>query len=330
MMKIGIAGLGLIGGSMAKAVRAYTDHEVYGFDLDETVLSEALSDGTLTGVLTKETLSECDLLMPALYPAAAVAYVKEQLPYLRNGLILIDLCGVKRAVTEPMRKLPLPEHAVYIGGHPMAGKEKSGYQNASADLFFGASMILVPPDEFLKENRGAGEAKSAGKGARNRAGLFEKKRAGGCGTFGAEGETEREASCRMRNALKTAEELFLSLGFGRITLTSAEEHDRVIAFTSQLAHVVSSAYVKSPTALKHYGFSAGSYKDMTRVARLNETMWTELFLDNREALSEELDSMIERLSDYREAIRGGKKEALFALLREGRERKEGIDSYENS
>lgn len=289
-MIIGIAGLGLIGGSMAKAASAFTDHRVLGFDLDEAVLSAALSDGGIRDVLGEENLPNCDLLLLALYPAASVEYVRSHLGRIRPGCLLVDLCGVKQAVMGPMEELlssPEGSKLRYLGGHPMAGKEKSGYQNADRDLFREASMILVPP------------------------------------------EGRREA-LEQDGTLKLAEEFFLSLGFGRITLTTAQEHDRVIAFTSQLAHVVSSAYVKSPTARQHYGFSAGSYKDLTRVARLNETMWTELFLDNRESLLTEVEGIIQRLGEYRDALSEGSRDTLFRLLKEGRECKEGIDSYENS
>ena len=117
---------------------------------------------------------------------------------------------------------------------------------------------------------------------------------------------------------------FMQLGFGRVVRCSAEQHDHMIAFTSQLAHVVSSAYIKSPEALRHNGYSAGSYKDLTRVAKLNEHMWTELFLRNAEPLVGEIDEIIRHLTDYRNAIAGGEEERLCALLREGRERKESI------
>ena len=280
-MQIGIVGLGLIGGSMAKAIKQYTSHSVYGCDMDEAVLTQALADGSIDGILTDDQLSACDMVLAALYPAAVVSYIKEHLHLFSEHTTIVDLCGVKQAVMDPIGRLSLPSGVTYIGGHPMAGMEKSGYANARPDLFQKASMILVPQGE-------------------------------------------------KNTAFYEAEEFFLSLGFGRIKLTTAEEHDRVIAFTSQLAHVVSSAYVLSPASLEHYGFSAGSYKDMTRVARLNETMWTELFLDNRAALADELQGIIDRLCFYRDVIASGNRELLFAELKKGRERKEGIDSYENS
>ena len=276
-MKAAIVGLGLIGGSMAKAIKRAGGHEVYGFDRDETVINKALSEGTADLRLSAENLAECELLLIALYPKAAVDFVREHIEDLPEGITIVDLCGVKKAVMEPMEEVLRGRRVNYIGGHPMAGTESSGYTSSRADLFDGASMILV------------------------------------------------EGDCRDKAAIEKAESFFLELGFKDITRTGKEEHDRIIAFTSQLAHVVSSAYIKSPTALLHYGFSAGSYKDLTRVAKLNETMWTELFLDNSGYLLEEIDGICERLSEYRRAIAEGDRDELKRLLKEGREMKEGID-----
>ena len=119
--------------------------------------------------------------------------------------------------------------------------------------------------------------------------------------------------------------LFTSIGFTNIQVATPEEHDQMIAFTSQLAHVVSSAYIKSPAAMKHNGFSAGSYRDLTRVAKLNENMWTELFLDNPDFLVQEIDEIISHLQEYSDAIRRRDKETLRALLKDGREKKALID-----
>ena len=127
--------------------------------------------------------------------------------------------------------------------------------------------------------------------------------------------------------LGRVKELLAPAGFGRVSVTTAEEHDRMIAFTSQLAHVVSSAYIKSPAATQHNGFSAGSYKDMTRVAWLNPTMWAELFLENGDFLTSELDTIIHHLTEYRQAIAEGDRERLVALLDEGRRRKEEVDGH---
>ena len=126
-------------------------------------------------------------------------------------------------------------------------------------------------------------------------------------------------------ALERLKELYMSLGFSEVRITTAEEHDKMIALTSQLAHVLSSAYVKSPSALNHRGFSAGSFRDMTRVAKLNENMWTELFFDNKENLLTEIDGLIERLKEYKTALFTDDRETMTELLKEGRERKALVD-----
>ncbi len=125
--------------------------------------------------------------------------------------------------------------------------------------------------------------------------------------------------------LDRAKRLLDPLGFSRYVVTTAQKHDEMIAFTSQMAHVISNAFIKSPTAREHKGYSAGSYKDMTRVASLNEEMWTELFLSNSEALEKEIGILIDSLCEYRDAVRDHDADRLRELLREGRIAKEEID-----
>lgn len=276
---IGIAGLGLIGGSMAKAIKEQTGSRVLGFDKNEAVLQSALLEGSIDGVLSKDNISSCRLILIALYPRACVDFVTEHRELIRKDAMVIDLCGVKTAVIKPLIPVVETSDFEYIGGHPMAGTEKTGYFNSRGDLFKRASMILVP----VKNSE---------------------------------------------ESLERAESFFMSLGFGETVRTDMEAHDRIIAFTSQLAHVVSNAYVKSPTARLHYGYSAGSYRDLTRVAWLNEKMWAELFVDNREALSDEIDRLIEDLKEYSSLIREGRQEELRAILKEGRLQKEMIDRRE--
>ena len=125
--------------------------------------------------------------------------------------------------------------------------------------------------------------------------------------------------------LQWAKDMLAPCKFGSFSVTTAQEHDRMIAFTSQMPHIVSNAYIKSPTAQAHRGFSAGSYKDLTRVAWLNATMWAELFLENRDNTLYELDTFIESLRAYRDAIAGNDEAALIALLEEGKRCKEEVD-----
>ena len=281
-MKIGIVGLGLIGGSVAKAYRAYSDalaleYEIYGCDTNVTILDFAKLDGTLDGELDASTVPLCDVIFVALYPVAAIEYMTHNAALFSKNGVVIDLCGTKTHVCRAGFELAKEHGFTFVGGHPMAGTHHSGYKYSKETMFRGAPMIIVPPRfDDVK--------------------LFD----------------------RIKKLLTPA-------GFGRFSFTTAEQHDKMIAFTSQLAHVVSNAYVKSDTAKSHKGFSAGSYKDMTRVAWLNEYMWSELFLENREPLLYEIDSIIASLSEYRDAIAQDDKERLTSLLRDGRIAKQEID-----
>lgn len=275
-MTVGIVGLGLIGGSFAKAY-SEAGHTVLTHEVDKTVQSFAQLSGASAGALTKENITQCELVLICIYPQAAVTYMEEMGPYIDAHTIVIDCCGTKREIVKIGMEAAEKYGFIYIGGHPMAGTQYSGFKYARSNLYHNAPMVLVPP-----------------------------------------AYDDIELLSRVKELLKPA-------GFGRITVTTAEKHDEMIAFTSQLAHVVSNAYVKSPTALSHKGFSAGSYKDLTRVAWLNPQMWAELFLDDKDYLVNELDILIGNLQKYRDAIAEGRQEELIELLSEGRKRKEEID-----
>lgn len=277
-MTVGIVGLGLIGGSLAKALKAKTEHTVLGYDIRETTVRYAELIGCIDGELTDDTLPQCDVVLLAVYPGATVDYVRTHAERFADGAIVIDCGGVKKSICERCQPLAAQHGFVFIGGHPMAGLHHSGLKHATATLYDGASMILTPEDT------------------------------------------------RDIPLLEKVTAFIKSLGFETVTVTTPERHDEIIAFTSQLAHVVSNAYVKSPRAQVHRGFSAGSYKDLTRVAQLNETMWAELFLENRENLLDEIDTIIASLTAYRDALEQADEETLRALLKEGSDRKERIDA----
>ena len=243
-MEIGIVGLGLIGGSLAKAISQNTDHTVYGFDLAESVVKKAVLVDAIEQPLTDDLLPHCDIVIVALYPQATIDYVKAHADLFKKGSIVLDCGGVKGIVCDALEPLAEEKGFLFVGGHPMAGLEHSGFNYAKKSLFNNASMIFTP----------------------------------------TKGPIE---------SMEILKELFTSIGFTNIETSKAADHDRKIAFTSQLAHVVSNAYIKSPTAMEHAGFSAGSYKDLTRVAKLNEHMWTELFLENGENLVNEIDGLVE-------------------------------------
>ena len=275
-MKVGIVGLGLIGGSLAKAYKA-AGHQVLAHNRSRSTLDFAMLSGAVDEELTKENISDCDLVLVAVYPQAAIDYLKEMGPYIGKKPIVIDCCGTKRVVCEAC--FPIAEECgfTYLGGHPMAGTQYSGFKYAKADLYQGAPMVIVPPrfDDI--------------------------------------------------ELLGRVKELLAPAGFGSFSVTTADKHDAMIAFTSQMAHVVSNAYIKSPTAGVHKGFSAGSYKDMTRVAWLNPQMWAELFLENKDCLLYELDLFISSLQQYKEAMETDDLDRLVRLLDEGRQRKEEVD-----
>ena len=272
-MNVGIVGLGLIGGSMAKSIKIRTAHTVWGVDLDAETMTLARLSGAIDGALTPDNLPVCDLVLVAIRPAAAVAWVRAHAEKIGKHAILVDLCGVKRGVCAELAPIAEAYGFAYIGGHPMAGRERGGYVHSSEELFTGASMILTP---------------------------------------------DQNTDMRMLETLKA---FFTDVGFAGLTFSTPEEHDRIVAYTSQLAHLVSSAYIKSPEAQRRRGFSAGSFRDMTRVAHLDEAMWTELFLDNADYLTEQLEILIDHLNEYRDALAARDAEELCSLLKDGREKK---------
>lgn len=275
-MQVGILGLGLIGGSAARAYKA-AGHTVLAYDKDKVMLDYAILCGAVDEALDAENLKACDLILLCLYPKASIAYLCEHAALFPKGKFVIDFCGTKKGICEVGFALAEENGFVFVGGHPMAGTHHSGFKYSRSDMFLGAPMVIVPPrydDMELLEN--------------------------------------------IKGALSP-------LGFGSFSVTSAEKHDEMIAFTSQLAHVVSNAYIKSPGAKNHKGLSAGSYKDLTRVAWLNPDMWTELFLENKTHLLKELSGIIDRLTEYRDAIETDDSDRLRTLLEDGRRMKGEID-----
>lgn len=275
-MNVGILGLGLIGGSLARAY-ALEGHSVYAAEKDDSMLSFAILAGAVHGKLDENTISACDLILLAIYPDGSASWLEQNAHLISKSALVIDCCGIKQEICG--RCFPIAETYgfTFVGGHPMAGSQYSGFKYSRADLFEGAPMVLVPPvyDDISLLNR-------------------------------------------VKDALAPCH-------FGSFSVTTAAQHDKIIAFTSQMAHIVSNAYIKSPTALVHKGFSAGSYKDMTRVAWLNSGMWAELFLENRDNVLNELDILIDNLMAYREAVSGNDMQKLVNLLEEGKRRKEEVD-----
>ena len=275
-MTVGILGLGLIGGSLARAY-ALSGHTVYAADRDESILAFAQLAGAVEAPLTPENVGACDLILLAVYPEGCAAWLEKNAPCVSKNALVMDCCGVKERICESCFPLAEQYGFTFMGGHPMAGTQFSGFKHSRADLFTGAPMVLVPP---------------------------------------------RFDDITLLDRAKTA---LAPCGFGSFSVTTAQEHDRMIAFTSQMPHIISNAFIKSPTAAAHKGFSAGSYKDLTRVAWLNPGMWAELFLENREFVLRELDTLLSCLTAYRDAVAARDRNKLITLLDEGKKRKEAVD-----
>lgn len=276
-MKIAVVGLGLIGGSVAKTLKKNTNHSVYAINRSEQTLKTALSEEAIDGAITPQQLKDMDVVFIGLYAGLTIDFVLKNADNFKKDAVVCDTCGVKTEIVKALTK-PLAERGVhFVGCHPMAGREFSGYRYSLDNLFDNASFIITPDED-----------------------------------------TDQ-------GAVKLLSDLAHEMRFRKTVISTPQEHDRVIAFTSQLAHIVSASYVKSPSLLKQAGFSAGSFKDMTRVAYLNEDMWTELFMLNKDALSFEIGCVINALQDYKNALDSGDSAKLHELLKESRELKERSD-----
>lgn len=278
-MIVGIIGLGLIGGSMAKAFCRSKDVTVLGWDTNRSIVEFAQIAEAIQEPLTEENLKTVELLLLATYPEAVIEHMEKLAPKLSKHTMVIDCAGTKEKVCKAVFPLAEEYGFRFLGGHPMAGTHNSGFKYSREDLFDGAPMVLVPPNFY---------------------------------------------DIRL---LDEAKKMLAPVGFGRVSITTAADHDKRIAFTSQMAHVVSNAYVKSPTAREHAGFSAGSYKDLTRVAWLNPDMWAELFLENKENLLFELNTLIANLQEYKTAMEQDDFPTLRQLLDDGRRIKEEVDGH---
>lgn len=282
-MKIGIVGLGLIGGSFAKAITKKTTHNCYAMDKNEATINTAIADGVIKGKLNTKNLAQMDITIVCLYVNDTINYIRDNKNNFKQNSIIIDVAGIKENVVNELSPALEGINVHFIGCHPMAGREFSGYQYSQAELFNGASFILTPTDK-----------------------------------------TPAKAVDVIINLAK-------NIGCENIVKATPEEHDAIIAFTSQLAHVVSNSYIKSPTSQKELGFSAGSFLDLTRVAKLNSEMWADLFLQNKKALTFEIDTILANINNLKIAIQEDNKEELISLLDEGSRLKEqSMKHHENN
>lgn len=272
-MNITVVGLGLIGASLAKAIKKHTSHNVFGIDLDESVLNKAKNDDTIDEIGNEETLAVSDVVIVSIYPLASIDFVKNNAKIIKKGALVIDTCGTKRQICSSLCPIAKENGFEFLGAHPMAGKEKNGYDYSEAELFANAFMILTPT-EYNSES-----------------------------------------------AIEKAKNLAKEMHFKNVTISTPLEHDRIIAYTSQIPHVLACAYINDPDAIRHDGFSAGSYKDISRVADINAALWQELFIENKDCLSSHIDMLINNLSRLKEMIENDDNESLTKTLQNARETK---------
>lgn len=271
-MDIGFIGCGLIGGSLIKALDSCAEYSLYFYDIDESTAEKVEKQTCAKRITDMTDLKNCDVVFVSLHPQKTIDFITQNVKNFKKGAIVSDVCGVKKAIADAVEDLLIKNGVNYVGTHPMAGREFSGFDYATEDLFKNAYFIITEP--------------------------------------------------KRKTDISSLKEIAKKCRFKDIVVTTYELHDEIIAFTSQLAHVASSAYIKSPTSLLQCGFSAGSFLDMTRVAYLNENMWTELFMMNKKSLCNEIQTLINHLEEYKKAIESGNSQLLKTLLKEGREIKE--------
>ncbi len=274
-MNIAVIGLGIIGGSFCKAIKKYTDHYVIGINRTPETAQKALNVGAIDEIGSPEALSKADLVILTMYPQADIDYIRKNGCFIKKGAVVTDASGIKSAICPLLKELAQKYGFVFVGSHPMAGKEKNGFDVSDSELYKGASFIITP-----------------------------------CGA-------EQKYVDMLSDFAK-------SIGFEMIKITTPEEHDRMIAFTSQLPHVLACAYVLSPCCPNHKGFSAGSYRDVSRVANINSRLWSELFLENKEPLVKELDILVENITRISDAIKSENTGELADLLEQGHKVKESL------
>lgn len=265
--KIMIVGLGLIGGSMAYALRGFKNAEIIGVDIDPKTRRKAVKEKAVHRACAdmSDAAYEADLIIMCTYPDLAVKLLEEHRDELKRGVVVTDVCGVKTDVSRRIRRA-LPDHADYVGGHPMAGKEVEGFDNACPELFWMTGYIITPFADSKPES------------------------------------------------VKLIKELAHFIGATRITVASPEEHDAIIAYTSDLMHVSASALCLTYPEKMNRAYTAGSFRDCTRIARINPELWTELFLSNAKNIAAEIDRLIENLNTIKSAILSNDEKGLYSIL----------------
>ncbi len=272
--RILIIGLGVIGGGYAAAltnagytVKCITKNQK---DIDYALERGMISYGTTE--IDGELISDSELVIFALYPTVFIKWIEEHQSLFSPGTLITDVSGVKSSIVEKIQS-NLRGDVEFIAAHPMAGRESSGVEFSSPDVFRGANFIVTPTKKNTKE------------------------------------------------AIECAKELGRILGFARISELSCSEHDKMIAFLSQLTHVIAVSLMNANTAPNLEKYTGDSFRDLTRIAKINEEMWCELFLLNKDALLSEIDSFTRELTAFRDAIEHDNAELLRDKMKNSTERR---------
>ncbi len=266
--KVLIVGLGMIGGSYAEKLSAL-GFEVGAIVRRPEVLDYALERGLIAHgriEVTREYVSQFDLVISALYPKAFVEWVRKYQDFFKSGAVITDVTGVKRAVVPAVQSI-LREDVEFVPSHPMAGRERSGVEFADSKVFAGANFIITPTERNTPEGI----------------------------------ELVRSLAC--------------ILGFRHIAVLSPEAHDEMIGFLSQLTHCIAVALMDCKESEHLVEYTGDSFRDLTRIARINENMWTELFLENRDELLKQMDLFLEKFTQLRDALAKGDEDTMKEMMR---------------
>lgn len=277
-----IVGLGLLGGSYAKALKKKGYH-VSAITLDQESIDYALSEGIIDEGAAKvepRLIEEAELIVFALYPHVFIDWIKKNQGLFRPGTVLTDVTGVKSSVVYEIQGM-LREDVEFIAAHPMAGREVYGVQNSDDKIFEGANYIVVPT-------------------ARN-----------------------------TPPAIALCEELGRELGFASVSILSPEKHDEMIAYLSQLTHCIAVTLMCCNNAENLEAYTGDSFRDLTRIARINEKMWSELFEMNKEQLLLQMDRFSKTFEELRDALAEDDLSKMQEMMRLSTERRARFDKKEN-
>ena len=275
-----IVGLGLIGGSLAKALRGFEGFDLIGLDVSQPTLRYAVEQDIVDRVETDpaHALAQGNLVLLCLHPQGIVDFMAQHRDHFKPGAMVSDVCGVKGAILEGARVLP--DTVSFVGGHPMAGTEFSGIQHALSNMFHGAHYILTPNDQSSPEH------------------------------------------------LALMHRLARHIGCANVVETTPEQHDAIIAYTSQMMHIIAVSVCDDPCLFQYQGFEGDSFRSCTRVAALDVPLWTQLFSMNAGALCRALEQLEQHIHQYRLTIQSGDREALSARLATSAARKRKMNHLE--